>query len=106
MSCHRPGLTALPNHWWASSCTTVPSRATREYTGRVCVSSAYPTVSSSTIEPYETNGYGANVASRNPIISACSARLASVAARLAGVRASSTASMIGRPPGVADVRRS
>jgi hypothetical protein len=106
MSCHRSGLTALPNHWWAISWTVVDSRATREYTGRVWVSSAYPTVSSSTIAPAELNGYGTKAPSRKAIMSACRSRLASVVAALAGVRLSSTASMIGSPSAVSEKRSS
>ena len=104
MSCHRSGLTAFPNHWWASSWTTVDSRATLEYTGRVWVSSAYPTLSSSTIEPKELNGYGEKVSSRKAIMSGCSLRLASVVAAFAAVSPSSMASMIGSPSSVLEER--
>ena len=69
IDCHCATVTSSPNHWWASSCANVSSPGARSNTGRVAVSSAYPTLgASSTIAPAESNGYGPYFDSKNRMI--------------------------------------
>ena len=61
MSDQRSIVTSSPNHWWASSCTTVSRSSTPAvYTGRVAVSSANPVLDPVKMPPAAGIGYGPN----------------------------------------------
>src|SRR5690349_6964202 len=74
MSSHRSGVTASPNHMWASSWDRKSSMSATSMPNvdRVWVSSARPVPSGTTIAPYSSNGYGPNSSSKASIMSPAS----------------------------------
>ena len=72
------GVTASPNHWWASSwarniwsvSSSVPEKSSRENIERPWVSIASPGTLAANANPYWSSGYGPNNGSKNATCSA------------------------------------